>query len=244
MRYMGGKHRQAKAIVAAVGEYHPHFDVYIEPFCGSLSSACAVIRAFPVGRIYILNDANVYLMTFWQAAIDGWNPPDVVTEEVYGWYRTHRPADDPMTAYVGFAWSFGGKFFGGFARSSDTRNQGLSIYTGVMRKIVTLRAVKDSVIFMCGDYTGVPVPGGAMVYLDPPYEGRTKQASHMEAINVAAYVSYANSLTANDGCTVIASQFGERPGWITVHNWGDTVVRHHKSKGRDGTYETLQLVAE
>ena len=246
MWYLGGKHRQAKAIAAAVREYHPSFEVYVEPFCGALSSACAIIRAFPVGRTYILNDANTHLITFWQAALDGWDPPATIDEVTYRWYRDNRPADDPMTAYVGFAWSFGGKLFGGLARSATRQDkrgangQNFGSYAGTMRKIVTLRLVKDSVIFTCGDYASVPVPDGAMVYLDPPYEGRTKQASHMEAIDVAAYVGYASSLSSR--CVVMASQFGERPEWVTVHNWGDTVVRHRGSKGRDGTYETLQLV--
>jgi len=52
MWYLGGKMRQSKQIVAAID----NFSLYVEPFCGALWSATAVMKTFP-GRRYLLNHA-------------------------------------------------------------------------------------------------------------------------------------------------------------------------------------------
>jgi DNA adenine methylase len=233
MRYLGGKMRQSKQIVAAIGALHPDFETYIEPFCGALWSAQAAIKAFP-NRRYVLNDINPHLVDFWREAANGWSPPAEVSEATYAHYNKTRPSGDPMTGYVGFAWSFGGKFFGGAAR---TGGQIKGSYKSTMAKIDVLRSADVS--FLCGPFGALDVPNGSMVYLDPPYEARTRQ-SHFGVFNKAEYLRWAEGLAARS--TVIATEFVAQPGWDVMHNYGDTVVRHLNAKPKDGTHELLMKV--
>lgn len=240
MRYLGGKARQSKHIVAAIDGLHPNFDTYVEPFCGALWSACAVMEAFP-GRKYILNDINPYLMTMWRAGMGGWDPPGHVTEADYEFYRKNKPADDPMTAYMGFAWSFGGKFFGGLARENASFEVFQSSHPqcpSTTKKMNMLR--QNDVTLLCGDYQLVPIDHGSMIYLDPPYAGRTKQTSTNAAIDQGAYRIWSESLATES--VVVATEFENSHRWQLMHDFGDTIVRHHSSKGKDGTRELLMRV--
>lgn len=124
MWYLGGKKWQAKKIVEAVQLLCPDFKVYIEPFCGAMWSAVAMIKAFP-DRKFILSDVNPWLMRFWTAAAnDGLRPPTSGSESLYKKYKAEMSISDPLTGYVGFAWSFAGTFFGTPARDKRKRDFG------------------------------------------------------------------------------------------------------------------------
>lgn len=234
MWYLGGKARQAKQIVAAIRLIRPNFKVYVEPFCGAMWSATAVIKEFP-GRHHIFNDINPHLMTFWKAAYEGWNPPEFISEETYTKYNKARPINDPMTGYVGFAWSFGGKFFGRIAR---TNNKIKGSYKSTRNKIDILRSA--NCLFNTGPYEILKIPNKAMVYLDPPYVNRTKHSQYHK-FNKASYLSWAKKLAIR--CDVLATEFEHQSNWPILHNYGDTVVRHHAAKPKDGTFELLMRVS-
>ncbi len=110
-------------------------------------------------------------------------------------------------------------------------------YTSTCTKINVLRGA--DVALFCGDFSGVPIPDGSMVYLDPPYENRTKQSS-VTTFDRDHYYSWAEELS--ERCVVIATEFVNVRGWEVIHDFGDTVVRHHSSKGKDGTRELLMWV--
>ncbi len=234
MRYLGGKMRQSKEIVKAIDALNPNFTTYVEPFCGALWSATAMMKKYP-DRKYILNDINPHLICFWEEARRGWNPPKKVSEATYIKYNRERPLGDPMTGYVGFAWSFGGKFFGGAARTNGLIK---GSYKSCVDKIRILRSVQVS--FECVDYFNLEFKAPAMVYLDPPYNNRTRQ-SHFGTFDKDQYLKWANRLT-NNGFKVIATEFVAPPRWKILHNYGDTVVRHLAAKPPDGTVELLMLV--
>lgn len=236
MWYLGGKMRQSKEIVKAVrylGGKTPN--VYVEPFCGALWSATAVMKEFPDWK-YAMNDVNPFLIRFWQDAKDGWDPPELVSEATYVDYNTRRPANDPMTGYVGFAWSFGGKFFGGAAR---TNGKIKGSYGSTKTKIDMLR--QCDVEFSSVDYLQVPVPMNSIVYMDPPYVGRTKQRAENQ-FDHTKYVAHCEYLVKRRNSAVIATEFQNPAGWELLHDWGDTVVRHLNAKPKDGTRELLMRV--
>lgn len=236
MWYLGGKHRQAKAIVAAVAGVSPDFGIYVEPFAGAMWSATAMIQAFPDKQFY-LSDVHPALMNFWQAAIDGWDPPARVSEATYRQLNALRDPEDPMTGYVGFAWSFGGKFFGGAARSNG---QIKGSYSSTMQKIRLLR--QADVQLACLDYRSVRPVRRAVMYLDPPYSfGRTPQDRGNGCFDRAAFLEYARG-AAVASALVLTSEFVNDGGFEVVHNWGDTVVRHLNATPPDGTSELLMRV--
>lgn len=233
MRYLGGKFRQCKAIAAYVSSCDLHPTSYHEPFCGSLASAMAVAAVLP-GVPVVLSDANPYLMTFWQAAQRGFDPPATITEADYRHYNQQRPLDDPMTGYVGFACSFGGKFFGGAART-DGRIRPSWINT--MARIRWLRTAPVTLLH-CPYWEHPAGDADALTYLDPPYVGRTPQSKYVPPFDRQHFVAYAEALPG----AVITSEFVNDAGWPVVHTWGDTVVRHLNGLPADGTSEILMRV--
>jgi len=87
---------------------HTH---YVEPFCGS----CNVASKVNIEN-KILNDKNPYLIAMFRALQDGWIPPEIVTEWDYYVAKEDQDIDPHIAGFVGFACSFAGKFWGGYAR--------------------------------------------------------------------------------------------------------------------------------
>lgn len=240
MRYMGGKHRQSKAILDVLSKAHPKGTVYVEPFCGAMGSAEKLVPYFGGG---FLSDASKPLINMWLALLQGWEPPDTMDEETYKKYadKRHNPdVDDPLTAWAGYALSFGGKWYGGLARqgngdSAGTARSQLNQKTAALRKA---KAIQGSSV-TCMDYAEAVAnaPNGAVVYLDPPYADRTKAHHTAKGFNSQQFWNMAKELSSR--CNVYVSEFTAPRGWVVVHSWGDTVVRHRAGTQTDGTCECL-----
>lgn len=248
MWYMGGKFRQSKAIVEVLRPYVTPNTVYVEPFCGGMWSAARVAKQLKPG-LMILNDINKPLMLLWEKCLQegcDWLPVDSETiERKYQGYKIRQDENDPLTAWYGIALSFGGKWFGGVARSKklDAKhpygvNREYS-RKSTQEKIDSLRTVQTELYI--GSYTDLYIPDGAVVYLDPPYEGRTK-AHHFDSFNYNEFWQWVRELSKR--CIVFTSCFDCPVDFETVYEWGDTVVRHLNSKGTDGTNERLVRYAD
>lgn len=239
MWYMGGKFRQSKAIVEVLRPYVTSDTVYVEPFCGGMWSAARVARELHPKEV-ILNDINKPLMLLWEKCLrEGcdWLPVGSETvEREYQGYKARQDENDPLTAWYGIALSFGGKWFGGVARNSRIReNDGYeSQRNSTESKVDSLSKVNTDLHI--GSYKDLTVPDNAVVYLDPPYEGRTK-AHHFDLFNYNEFWDYVRELSKR--CTVFTSCFDCPKDFETIYEWGDTVVRHLNSKGTDGTNERL-----
>ena len=141
----------------------------MEPFCGS----CSVVGAMTGPRI--AHDINPHLIALWQAVQAGlFNYPEAVSEKIYRECRSRKAQaePDPLLAFIGFGCSFGGKWFGGFARGKDDgriKDYCRIAADSLCRKAVNLRGVE----FFCKDYRSL-IPRGCLIYCDPPYRGTTK----------------------------------------------------------------------
>ena len=233
---MGGKYRQSRGIVECIRPYAESGFTYVEPFCGGMWSAARVCRDLHPGRV-ILNDVNRPLMLLWRRVLDegvDWLPTDMDEIEAnYQYYKHDAPDDDPMKAWYGTACSFGGKWFGGVARShdeTDFKPQARS----TARKADALRPYHPEL--SCGSYKELPVPDGSVVYCDPPYEGRTK-AHYFESFDYDEFWQWVRDLSTR--CTVFTSCFEPPEGFREVYRWGDAVVRHNHGHGSDGTCERM-----
>lgn len=239
MWYMGGKFRQSKAICQTLKPYINEDTIYVEPFCGGMWSAARVAKELKPGTV-ILNDINRSLMLLWKKCLENgcdWLPVDAEqVEREYQHYRVTQDENDPLTAWYGIALSFGGKWFGGVAR--HTKGQQETTYEAerksMYKKIDSLRMVKTEL--HTGSYKDLEIPNGAVVYLDPPYEGRTK-AHHFDKFDYNEFWQWVRELSKR--CTVFTSCFDCPADFEMVYEWGDTVVRHYASKGSDGTNERL-----
>lgn len=166
MQYFGGKQKISKHIAKVINSLNMSGFSYSEPFCGSCNVASKVNI-----KNKILNDKNPYLIAMFQALQDGWKPPIHVSEEEYIYIKNNQDESPPLSGFVGFACSFAGKYFGGYARDYRCENNGdfaLRGYNNIMKKMETL---KDST-FSCSDFRDLSYDN-SIVYCDPPYKNTT-----------------------------------------------------------------------
>jgi len=162
MQYFGGKQKIAKYISKYINSTHTHTQ-YVEPFCGS----CNVASKVNIEN-KILNDKNKYLIEMFKALQNGWIPPEVVTEEDYKNTKLNQDIEPHIAGFVGFACSFAGKFWGGYARDNKGGNYALRGKNSILKKMKNLQNAK----FMCKDFTELDFKN-CLIYCDPPYKNTT-----------------------------------------------------------------------
>ena len=113
------------------------------------------------------------MIALFKALQNGYDLPEVITEEDYYYIKEHKDENPALTGFVGFACSFGGKWFGGYARDKAQVNYALRGKKSLASKMKTLMDAE----FTCLDYRDVELPDGCVIYCDPPYENTTKYAN-------------------------------------------------------------------
>ena len=106
-----------------------------------------------------------------QALQNGWIPPEIVTEEDYKQARINMDKEPHVAGFVGFACSFAGKFFGGYARGTKgggERNYALRGKNSILEKMQNL----TNSHFTCEDFQNLNYEN-TLVYCDPPYRNTT-----------------------------------------------------------------------
>lgn len=169
MQYLGGKSKIAKWLCACIKPARQGRVVW-DAFCGGLSISAELSKTGPV----LTTDANVALISLYQAVANGWDPPAAVTEEQYKAGRA-LPDTDPMKAFLGFGCSFGGKWFGGFARNKENRGYAHAARNSLLEDVGAITR-SGGVIAFCDFLEKEPSAEdaeGTLLYLDPPYQGTT-----------------------------------------------------------------------
>ena len=164
MRYMGGKSRISKQMAEILNSAIDKNKPFVSLFCGS----CA-IESKVQADVKILNDKHPYLIAMWQALQNGWMPPDVVTKEEYYRVKANMDENPALAGFVGFGCSFGGKWWGGYAKDKRGDDYCGQAKRGLLKDLVGIQ----SATFTCLDYRDVEIPDGAVVYCDPPYVNTT-----------------------------------------------------------------------
>lgn len=100
---------------------------------------------------------------------NGYELPEKITEEEYKYIREHKDEDKVLTGFVGFGCSFGGKWFGGYARNKGGTNYALQSKKSLLKDMKTLMNAE----FSCKDYRDVELPQNCVIYADPPYNNTT-----------------------------------------------------------------------
>ena len=138
----------------------------MEPFCGSCNVASKVHI-----KNKILNDKNPYLIEMFKALQNGWMPPTEVSEEEYQLFKKNQDIEPHVAGFVGFACSFAGKFWGGYARDTKgggTGNYALRGHNSILKKMETLMDAE----FTSKDFTELSY-NNCIIYCDPPYKNTT-----------------------------------------------------------------------
>lgn len=164
--YMGGKTRVAPQICAVMRAGRKGAHNYVEPFMGGGSVAALMAPEF---KTVHLSDANESLVMLWQDIMSGWVPPGHITKDQWLALKDD-PEPSGMKALAGFASSFGGKWFAGYAKAP-----GRNYVAGGGRELRRFARnflhaeVRHLDYIDAGQYVGF----GSLVYCDPPYEGTT-----------------------------------------------------------------------
>ena len=166
MRYQGGKSRIATSIALAIERERERvkgtMGNLVSLFCGS----CAVeSKLAPHFSNVICNDNHKYLIALWRALQSGYDLPEVISEDTYKSIRENKDVNPALTGFVGFGCSFGGKFFGGYARNKTGTNYAAQSKRSILKDFANLQ----NATFTCNDYKDVVIPAGSVVYADPPY---------------------------------------------------------------------------
>jgi DNA adenine methylase len=205
MRYAGGKNKFANKLAAIVGSG----EVLVEPFIGGGAMTAALAPSFDIVYAY---DNHPDLILMWQALLDGWIPPDNVTEEEY--YKLKKQHSSPLRGFAGFACAFGGAWMTGY--SVDLRS-GRQNYAGEAKRLLMkkVKRMKNVVVDM-EDYRNLVIPPGAIVYADPPYANAVHYKNPLEpnGFNSKEFWQVASKWAEN--ATVFVSEFVAPPDWIIV----------------------------
>lgn len=163
MIYMGSKSRIAKYILPIILKDRTEGQFYVEPFVGGGN----MIDKVKGNRIGV--DLNEYAIEGLKLIRD--NPeqlPFSLSEEEYKEMKTKKELNG-ITGVLGFACSFGSKWFGGYARGSSD-NYALNARNNAIKQSPNLKGVD----FVSSSYDNFYIPLKSIIYCDPPYEDTTK----------------------------------------------------------------------
>jgi len=164
---MGSKARIAKYILPIILKDRQEGQWYIEPFCGG----CNTLDKVEGNRIGC--DSNEYLIQAMITIIDGHThlPKNNIefTEKDY-----HSVKSDPAAwiyGFCGFAYSYSGKWWGGWCRDSlNKRDYVEEAYKNAIKQSERLQGVQ----FFHKSYDELALTRPCVIYCDPPYAGTTK----------------------------------------------------------------------
>ena len=214
MMYLGGKSRLAKRIGAAILENTNQRGQYIEPMIGGGS---VFFELAPHFQKSFGGDIQEDLILMYQALADGWVPPDTVTEEEWRELRDSPPS--ALRAFAGFGCSFGGKFFGGYARNAKGGNYAARSRKRLMAYSETLNSLPTTPFFGHAGYDEWLPLHGCVVYLDPPYAGTTGYSSKRSGVPTFDHDAFWNTAAewvTVRGAHVFVSEFAAPEGWTPV----------------------------
>lgn len=186
MKYVGGKHLQAKYYVPVINilleEFGNTSTTYIEPFIGGGNIFGKVHAKNLVQRIGM--DVDCDLIALWEYLRDNPEAPDIVPidKETYYDVKANPTNYEPhFRAYVSIACSYRAKKWGGFARdTTDKKTNKTRLYSSeaIPRIKKDAALLKPNDAFYCLDYLEIkpeslPDNANTVIYCDPPYANTT-----------------------------------------------------------------------
>jgi DNA adenine methylase len=203
MHYLGGKFRVAKDIAIIVESYRQEDQPYLEPFVGA-----GWVLQEVVGQ-RMASDINPYLIELYKALQRGWIPPSQVSESEYHEAKVGDFCPPYLRAFIGFGCSWGGKWFGGYARDPKSdRNYALNAQRSLLKALPRIQDVS----FHIREYTDWS-PQELMIYCDPPYENTT---AYSAAPNFNYPKFWAMMRSWSNRNTVLISSYYAPPDFETV----------------------------
>ena len=198
MQYLGGKAKLAKIIVKELEPLLEGVKHFYEPFVGGFNIVPELIKFRPDMEFHCSDLAVV--VSLYKAIKEGtFIPPESVSEYEY---EQAKKLDDenPLKAFIGFGCSFGGKYFGGYAKNNRNENYTKFASNSLFRKTPAIKRCN----FIKLDYTKIQVMPKSLIYCDPPYKNTTGY-KYGVAFNHDAFWDWCRQ-KADEGHTVVVSE--------------------------------------
>jgi DNA adenine methylase len=199
MKYMGSKNRIANEIIPIMLKYRTNNNTWVEPFVGGGN----MIDKIDGDRIG--SDINPYVISALISIRDNISDlPKNNTEFTEADYKLLRKNDDyKYKGYAGFAFSYGGKWLGGWSRTDKSnvkqRDYVNESYRNALNQSIKLQNVK---LIICS-YLDLIIPNNSIIYCDPPYEGTTKYKNKFDHIQFWEWCRQ----KSKEGHTVFVSEY-------------------------------------
>ena len=203
MVYLGSKNKLAKHIVPIIQKYidDTGAKTYIELFVGGANMIDKINCENRIGC-----DANPYLIKLLKYMRDDSEisiAPEDCSKEHYDDVRANNGEySDEYYALIGYAASYGGRFFdGGYGRGDKKRNLYQERLRNMRKQAPNLAGIK----FVCGDYLKFKYEKfeNAVFYFDPPYREVSQYGKFK--INYDEYYNFCRKCAEKN--TVICSEF-------------------------------------
>jgi len=237
MLYLGGKGRCGKAITEVILSTTPRRETLVEPFLGGGSVARHLAPHF---ASVLAGDTHEDLMLMWQAAAAGWVGPRSVTETEYAAARNMAPC--ALRAFIGFGCSYGGKWWGGYARPRGDRpcRTHPDYYARLASEdVASLGAILSRARLERTTYETWErdIDERCVVYADPPYANTTGYKSDREFDHAAFWITMQR--WHDRGAHVFVSEYHAPDGWCSI--W--TKDQRRKVSGGTGDMTREHLFA-
>ena len=198
---MGSKNRIAKHILPLMLKDRKEGQYWVEPFVGGAN----MIDKVDGNRIGA--DFNDYLIEALKLIRDDVNSiPQVITESEYNSAKELRPLTG-LVGFIGFAMSFGGKWFGGYRRDvagskgciDNMRTQTRRSRDSAIKQSKLIQGVD----FVFSSYSELVIPPNSIIYCDPPYEGTT---GYKDKFNHSEFWQWCRD-KVKEGHTIFVSEY-------------------------------------
>lgn len=219
---MGSKNRISKELLKIILKDRISGQFYVEPFVGGAN----MIDKVKGNRI--ASDLNKYLIYMWKNLQQNWIPKNNYTKEEYIFIKNNKDIDLAVTGYVGINCSYSGKWFGGFAGKTKTK-EGIRDYQAEAFKNVMLQ-VKNiiGIKFYDCNYYELEIPSESIIYCDPPYANTTK---YKDDFNHIKFWEWCREMTKK-GHQVFISEYNAPEDFKCV--WEKKVSSSLSANGKSG----------
>lgn len=167
MKYMGSKNRISKYILPIMASEKKSDQWWVEPFVGG-GNMIDKVHGKRIG-----SDINHYLIdaliSIRDCVLDLPQNNSQFTEDDYKQLRKND--DYKYKGYAGFAFSYGGKWLGGWRRDNlNKRDYVNESYKNAIKQSPLLQDVQ----LVNKSYLDLEIPDNSLIYCDPPYKLTTK----------------------------------------------------------------------
>ena len=222
MKYVGSKNRIAKQILPIILKDRKEGQWYVEPFVGGAN----IIDKVKGNRIG--GELNKYVADMLIALSNGWIPRDNYTKDEYIETRNNKDFDTKLTGHMGINCSYSGKWFGGYAGITKTkdgvRDYQKEAHKNVLKQIENIKGIN----FVHSSYDELSIPDNSIIYCDPPYRNTTKYKDSFDSDKFFEWCK----LKVKEGHSVFISEYSAPDDFECV--WSKEVSSSLSANGKFG----------